>query len=76
MVDITSDVHHSDYERTACIVLTVLTTFFLSLRLYSRLATKQLGWDDGAALFAAVSTPSYYKQGKKRKENENLKTQN
>jgi hypothetical protein len=63
----TSDLHHGDYERIACIVFIVLAPFFLFTRFWSRILAKQVGSDDWAALAACVSYPIQKSRWKEKK---------
>lgn len=59
MVVDNSDIHHGDFERTACIVFLCITPIFLMARFLSRILSKQLGNDDWAALAAFVGVQMF-----------------
>jgi len=61
MVVDNSDLHHGDFERTACIVFLCVTPIFLIARFASRILSKQIGIDDWAALAAFVSAKCQFR---------------
>jgi hypothetical protein len=66
----TSDLHHGNYERVACLIFIVLAPFFLFTRFWSRILAKQVGSDDWAALAACVSYPFSTKSLKNQLQND------